>query len=193
MKKKGLSNLMTVMLIVLLVFITIGSVLAVVIGLYDSLRKPHFKITKEGCENTTTPIRELSGGGCNVGCLYYRKIINGSWDDSKECLKFCESNLTYRETCEHVEVEEIDGTTVFCLEADKSMNMKYCHDNFRNKIFFKLSKKDLTISWLDENCECIEGGKDDMTIPCEDLSCSNRVCSKYKCQDYMVETWSQLK
>lgn len=44
-----------------------------------------------------------------------------------------------------------------------------------------ISKSDLTIEWLEENCELKR------CTACEDLRCKNQKCDLFKCGDYFVE------
>ncbi len=44
-----------------------------------------------------------------------------------------------------------------------------------------ISKQDLIIEWLDENCEIAR------CTPCEDLDCKNQECNLYSCGNYIVE------
>lgn len=95
------------------------------------------------------------------------------------------------ETCEPVIVEEIeyqDG--VYCDEIEDGYKGFCFHRN--TDLTKTISKQDLNISWLDENCECAAwrySNKD----PClksnetEEDCDYTRTCSKYKYEDYTIE------
>jgi len=114
------------------------------------ISKPEFKITKEVCE-----IKEYCKYICEDGitiipvdCSYDAVIRKGS---------YCEREITKKEVCEEVEVEEIKkcydkvGDRVDCEE--------YLGKFGRVNI---ISKENITLDWLEYSkyCECIEGGKE---------------------------------
>ncbi len=206
--KKGEIN-MPVWNILLIIFLA-GMIILGILLFIDFSKEPHFKIYEEVCENETPKENFLcndgSRGWINVSKKYVLK-------EFESCYYFPE-----REICKQVEVEEIetqhcpDGwrefeTTPFNWEKEEhsgetipticiitecdylNTGMKICLD--RNEIMYYdyILKKDLTISWLDENCE-------DMT-PCRKDYEGNVICDNpiktFICGDYTVETWSQFK
>ena len=147
----------------------------------------------------------------NTLCAEYEKIIKFLLDSIPIPKKITE------EICEPVEVEEIefDKETMWSLEWENihkyfkciwncedlnrhlplGKNVKKCDvDEECNYLKPTLSKQDLTIEWLDENCKCYECVE---LIPCEGtgfnmcsgekeidtFSCICTKCQKYKCID----------
>lgn len=172
--KKGLSTKLAVILLIISILLLGAIMLAIILGVFD---EPHFAIYTEECRNETNDYSELSGIGCNIGCLYYRKTINGSWNDSGECEKFCKEYVFSKEICEQVEVDEIDTLRVVEILIPKEEiygirvgynytietyeGEKYFRCNLKNDDYYcetldgyEISKQDLTIEWLDKNAVC---------------------------------------
>lgn len=189
--------------------IFIGFVLLVVIfwwliimGIFDNFFEPHFKIYKEECRNETlNPYIESSNQGCHLACYEFE------YDNLGNCLEYCDETFVYqKEVCEQVEVDEInlgvyeefvfrDEGTLSCF--NKCYFKGEIDENFSGFVQPKkreeydiikyekknraISKQDLTIEWLDGNCEIAR------CTPCEDLDCKNQECNLYSCGNYIVE------
>ena len=121
--------------------------------------EPHFKITKEVCVE-----EEYSDEGsiCWEGCEYFYFSLEDRIDNLyklSDCAKHCYETFK-TVTCEQVEVDQIVILPDFCDEGDW--------------VWWFMTKKDLSIEWLDNICEEIDE-------------------NKYQCGDFQVETWEQFK
>ena len=206
-KIKTKTDTFTIVLIMFIIMLVIGIVALSIPS------NSQFTIYKNECSNKSG---NYSGYRCEDGSLwlpietYYKEIVLPSG------VRCYPNNDTYStQVCEQKEVEEIEG---FCEEGCIDMEYyRYCisqvfhlYDNLPQKekedklrecnieavnsyTPNKISKKDLTTSWLEENCECLECISDNGSmVPdyLENSSCdkSNERCSKYSCgEDYVVE------
>ena len=129
------------------------------------LSKPQFIIYQNECRNETS-----SYDGCVLGCG--TGIIGSTKEYSvDEAILLCEKvcSKLIKQVCEQKEVRGI----TFPFD---------CLRNNKRECGIFLEKKDITTSWLDENCvpietTCNEYGKD----------CGKFKFSKYFCGDYTVE------
>jgi hypothetical protein len=155
------------------------SVIVLVLGSYFVSRlfdKQEFKITQEVCEE------EIRSNGC-LNIL----VLDGS--NLQVC--YHNNNSVEIKSCEQVEVEEIDGDTVFCLETPGT-NFDYCKRNMAGHYFLYKDTKRLDTRWLKEYCECamLKDSRDYLCEPSYDTcvdEMENPYCSRYKCGSYTVE------
>jgi len=148
--------------------------------------------------------------------------INGTihederWEDKKwDFTLYCmiEDFTHEKEVCEDVEVEKIDYD---CVEKITTTTDSVCPDcviwkddkknpyvdwivNNESQILKRevicrkeLSKKDLNVDWLSDNCKCIRCKSEENLQFCmkdgEDIiGCRCADCQKYKCKDYQIE------
>jgi len=93
---------------------------------------------------------------------------------------FCETN----ETCEKVEVEEIEIYDTCLKDRDNISGFDCTKPNncyYGVCLLQRRKKQDLTLDWLEKNCEAIEFSR------CKDLECENQEIYKWKCGKYFVE------
>ena len=196
--KRGISLIVTLLMIILLIMVAIGIFWYVT----EDILEPHFKITKEEC--ITKSFSDLATTGCEIGCikysLEYMKEKEGSYDEVVllRCKNYC-YELSY-EDCEQVKVDEIEiiKTKKECFGWANRENISdedYLHygipciDLRLKNETIKISKQDLTEEWLDENCECVEmtfEGKTYKTkVEIYEINMSKetakKYCSKYSC------------
>lgn len=123
-------------------------------------------------------------------------------EDYSEEWIFVEPIFKIEQTCEPVEVDEIEiydrliyynindyiPATLF---ANKSYTLFTNNEDYWfYENYNKISKSDLTLDWLDENCECIERACDNSIkeIDGKRVKCADtNFCQKYKCGEYQVE------
>ena len=176
---------------------------------YQMLHKTEFKITKENCWNNTSPYNEfpiiandftyvgsskgdrfevISCEECNL-TEATKNVFYGNPNESCscDCEPFCfYNNNSFRvilrvyekpmfEVCEPVEVDRIeknDGEWEFG---------GVCYDNH-----CAITREDLTIEWLDSECECIQ-----ISFPTSHQGKQEGILNpnymKYKCGEYFVE------
>jgi len=192
--KKQDKEVLTIFVIIILVIVF----MAIFLGVLAKPDEQHFKITKEECWN------ETKGMEINLNCenVTFNYLIEDNLNEV--LLAVCEVNFLSdidEKICEQVEVDEIEIcefelSIEKCFEKEdyyffeKNINESYCC----SKIF----KKDLKIEWLDKNCECIEKYNKEKNTLClvEESGCETfeyDSCSEYKCGEYFVETWNQIK
>ena len=154
-------------------------------------RQTEFKITKEECvnrtitENIVLPLhlfsyfdRENSPTESELisACLNINGTIHEDerWEDKKwDFTLYCmiEDFTHEKEVCEDVEVERI-------------FDYEWAVNDERKDRHILIEKDDLTIDWLENNCEC--------GILCSPdyeghVACKRGICVKYKCGNYYVE------
>ena len=179
--KKGAMEMSvgTIVTIVLLMAILM-LMIAIVMREFD---KPEFNITQEECWNETQVFDDGDNFLCSDGS---RGFINESKKDILKEIENC-FYLPIREVCEQVEVENLTISVPECFEwanredVSEGEYFKYgvpCVNlGLRDKI---ISKQDLTIDWLNENCEGINPEKCYLDKPCDYL--------EYECgENYFVE------
>ncbi len=132
-------------------------------------------------------------------CEYNKDIpINedGSIDIDKEFIdNFCK--IFEEEVCKQVEVEEIEFFKDITEENPNCegaiINVKDCNINNKSDCIYYgsgcfqfevISKEDITIEWLDENCGC-ENYCDNPDF--KGFNCKDTPCFVWKCGDYFVE------
>jgi len=201
-KKKEIISTNTIVLIILGI-IGIGLVVLILgftMGwekIAPWLPQNEFIITKEECRNETDfsfnpeihyKIDTIEYYYRNIGCDYIKELnlsitptLCVEYENLiKELRDFIPpSKNETKEICEQVEVDyflgEANGCTGECYDKENSKCI--CLNDFHTKYY----KKDLTIEWLDENCECVGNPE---CLKNNKLTC----CSgKYKCGDYIVE------
>jgi len=187
------------------VFITI-LILFFIFHVVPNLDKSKLKIYKKECINGTIYNESECVYIDNV-CIQKQCYVddNTNITQLKECIKHLYPEV---ELCQKVEVNEIEmkdylysyykkdyesaneswknpqGYIDYCPNKD---NEKDCCYNYQ-----KISKQDLTIEWLDENCEGIkEVIRGDVTAWCNEFNeigdCIDWKFYKYKYKDYIIE------
>lgn len=174
---------------------------------YFSFSKPSFSIYKEECHNGTG--FELYCGNDTVGIKMWAYGIELNKTD-KILIKYLLNDIDYKDCeyvfssyCEEIEVDEIE---IRVLDYYDTCGME-CKDNTNssratcsqmecfgeNYNIETISKKDLTIEWFEENCECILL-KDEKDYLCEPSyekcvkTMDKPYCSKYSCgENYTLE------
>lgn len=182
--KKGLSEIANNIIVILLVLVVVG--LAWVF--MPNIEEPHYKLYKEVCEDL--------GKHCDKKCINF---CNGIWQEAIEkenynwnYTKCYEYNNCCEDSCEQVEVDEL----------------LWWHENLTHDInkyakiqgWEAIDKKDLSINWLSENCECVDWdwkgksclkGYEPYENPQGMIFCNapykDSACSKYKYGDYIIE------
>ena len=149
---------------VLIILLVIAAIVIVWNVVDNSINEPHFRITKEECWNE---INGLGASDCSLGCSYFWDYLNVTKGDYVNCRVWC-LNTYNKEICEQVEVN------AWVWSSDESTG---------------IDSSKLTKEWLDENCECIKEGECKMI----NKNTCKIMCGEYKCRDYYVETWNQLK
>lgn len=153
-------------------FLMFSAILVVILyftGVITFLPKPAFTIYKEECKNETT-YKYSEVFECYPQNTYFDAspgdTINSS--GSMTCISRSISNRTDF-ICESVEVDEINYN--HNLDCQHECEKELC--NFDCKYNYKIiSKKDLTINWLADNCKLI------VSIPKNKL---------YFCGEYKVD------
>lgn len=177
----------------------------------DDYNKPDFKITEEKCWNESDGMRYTD---CQLGCYYSYDNTNMSLKEYSNCNIWC-MNVFEKEVCEDVEVEEIDihsgkyegnyeeivnkinlaGVLKLASHIEGS-----CDYNNENCVFYVdrtyISKEDITINWLEGNCELekVYSKISKGFFYCDEDSCSVDICSSknydcinFNCGNYKVE------
>lgn len=214
--KKGLSLIMTLLFIILMIFVAIGIFWFVTTYGFE----PHFKITTEVMVNETIFLYEYKcdGGGIekserrvpliynenNIRCL----LQNTNYPEERVIVKYEQVEVgeieIYRFKDIHNFTEDISDREHKCTFNEKT-EYYVCESYFGLK---RISKQDLTIDWLEKNCEqicnkdcegfprvCGDGplmfGDENKIVRDGDCECE-RYC-EYKCGDYTVETQERIK
>ena len=94
----------------------------------------------------------------------------------------------YRHICISIKNRE---EFIKCMGKIKEENDR-CITEYCEGLGETITKQDLSTEWLDENCLCftycdLDGDN------CGGLFKSEGNCNKYKCGDYTITTWNQLK
>jgi len=197
MKKKKESPIKTLVLIIAgIIFL---------IWLFNISYEPQITITKEVCDDLGKCCDKKCVSFCNKIWQEAIEIENYNWNYTK-CYEY---NNCCEDSCEQVIVDEIElirkATTdewFDCLynntnHLNDSDVYAYWHTECKTKREF-IPKKDLSIELLDENCELISFIFDGRGYS-EKLIDGKRELSggikerKYKCGEYFVETWGQIK
>lgn len=182
--KKSLSDWGVIILGVLIIFfIVYMSVFLFLLG-----DKPEFTIYKEECEGSSISMN--NNIFCQANCIYGQytvliKLQEGDKDFTTEeervemgimCEEWCERKSPIKQKCEKVEVDSSEWIKDIC------MNNEPCGDYQVDRF-----KEDLTIDWLDKNCEC-DGCYYERENGVERTDCNVRgdKCS-YICGDYFIE------
>ena len=174
-KKKGMKISVADIITIVLIF-TIWVLLFIL--LCKIFEEPQFKITKEECENKTISVIGNDYGGKGDWIYYFNPPANATH-------------------CSRVEVDEIEiwddptngvsplNCSTLNIGAELSLNNDgfFCKDGIVQKLNVIL-KQDLTIKWLEENCECsfapIPSRETDYLFDIEN-------CIEFKCGDYIME------
>ena len=142
--------------------------------------QPSFTITTEECRNEIETFDSGDNFFCSDGSRGF--ITKNISIDIKNTSCYLLSRET-KQVCEQKEVEEIEikcfnrvGDKIDCkgIPFGNLENTQKINDGTKIKTYFSydetgdvtdytifsISKKDLTTSWLDENCECLEGEND---------------------------------
>ncbi len=197
--KKDKSKFLRGILVIFIILFAMAFLAMIFITFGKYISEPHFKITKEECWTESLEVYTMWYSypyscmvnigksierlrieylylDCNNkrtrGCSELKKEIDNfrqeaekECEDDLESMRLRQEQESYREVCEQVEVERLITNQ---LECDGS---NYCW----NSSFFPY---ELRIEWLDENAECI-------------LEIDG--CIEYKYNDYIIETWDQIK
>ncbi len=195
MKKiKRKKDVYETIIVIMLVIVALGLIWVVVKVVVKDVNEPHFKITKEECWNDVE-IRTI--GEKNLSEINLMDLENNKDNLVYECHFYgCWiQNWTSKEICEPIEVDE------FC----------YWHEDLEDSLLQEgaqiggcewIKKKDLSIDLLDENCECYDEEENFVTLVFNKEDCPFEgacalkglyECPKYKCGDYQVEVWNQIK
>jgi len=145
--------------------------------------------------------KKLTTKNCIIfGCIFIFYLLNFLIFDKDEfVIAYNKAEVNEIYAC-CIEIKSIDyfenysnlfnySRTITYQEVE---NREICvpeEENIFGWEYKEISKKDLTKEWLEENCKCIFNLKDDTSIPCKDLECSNRKdeCLKYKFGEYEIE------
>lgn len=197
MKNKKDEEIIIKLILIISVLIVVGIIWMIC---ENVLLKPEFKITKEECWNEEELIILWNDVRAKNFNITHKQIseITYMWladDYFIECPKNLDDCFAYKitEVCKPVEAEEIILNNYNCSvwEYDSS---KYWNCMYRNEIFKDIvSKEDLTIEFLEENCFCKEACEISLchTAP-EGVYIFNYTdlgyeCSNYECGEYQVE------
>ncbi|HUS49082.1 MAG TPA: hypothetical protein VMZ91_02900 [Candidatus Paceibacterota bacterium] len=199
MKNKKDTDVLTIIIIILLVLAVIVIVWKVVV--YNIKPQSQFNITKDECVNETI---YTYGCACENFSTKHSYIEQKCQQKEVEEIEIKHSvmkkytNFLFWSWEIEPSLKELDNCNKICEKYEGSeltpgvcMEGECCSCN----IPYKISKKDLNIKWLEENCECINcpckatlNGKECVWKTQEDC---NRNCQKYKCQfdenKYFVE------
>ena len=209
MNKKGIEIIVGSIVIIILALIVLTLLVWVFSTSWKFDLEPEFKITKEECRNITIDNNENSEemynkklkidiyveDWINYGCFnkykslereelcegidYQMSLLWSEWellrDEGRE-------NIIKTKTCGFVEVDVME-TGGLVQEGDSG------------SYYPIILKYDLTIEWLNENCECVDSCKivdQDRWIITNGgygLKCGEgTICNnKYQCQDYLIE------
>lgn len=213
MNKKGLSAIVATSLIILL---TISGIALIYEPIVTLLNKEKFNITIEECRwetitnqyyadmvrSKTNLIMEFHKDYREQGCLYYWRY--GILNESILCLKMHEESQERQreigeyeelkheeiEVCEEVEVklEEFYGYD-YC---DIKGYGKDCYESFdlrtiEEREAFRLNRKEISIEWLNENCEIIKSCSPSEKGYCIQSYDEDAEYFKYQCGDYKFE------
>lgn len=184
--KKGMSAVVTTLIVILLVIVALMIIWVVV----KNVLEPPFKITKEECSKLGKECSTNGGKNCIDFCLRVHinesnleknNYTNSMYERVWKCINF---NNCCEDDCEKVEVEYILGEANGCTGEcyDKENSKCICLNDFHTKYY----KKDLSIEWLDENCEDITPCRKDYE---GEIICDNPI-KEYKCEfeeTYFVE------
>lgn len=139
---------------------------------------PDIRVTFEECRNETG---EYDGYDCSDGLLripmyayYGSEIENFTMIDGIFCYK--KHNIWEREVCEKVEVDYIEysiTTPSNCQDVGDGV-VGGCVAEIQT--FHNISKEEITIDFLDENCEVLKINNEDL-----------KYFDGYECNDYKVE------
>jgi len=160
-----------------------------------------FKITKENCWNESN-YQDLINSNCLIN-----SSLKGDYVEFKvicpQCYGGdCDYEIKTHQVCELVEVNDLviyDDCDLVNYEnclllgiKDTAECLDRCYINWtdtaQNWLYTNISKQDLTIEWLDKNCECSgykTNNKNCVAGDCLDVF--GGVCSEYLCRDYKVE------
>lgn len=205
--KKGVSENLIIFIICCLVLLTIGIVWKVV----EKIIEPEFKITKEKCINKTIIMVEYNN--CEPNNFTIKEegripLVFAYFSIIELVKEYCEYDyiLNTEEFCKQIKVDEVEykimnsewmnectiplsNTSIMINITIDGYIIEACYSLIPPSIDNNISKQDLNIEWLDDNCDCKIIEINNMEIPCDYLKCSNRekACSQYKCNDYLVE------
>ena len=149
------------------------AILIFILTVYFSIYplEPHFKIMEEECEGVVWAKNDM------LTLDYEEHIV--ITNTGKDLAGY---NTLKIEKCEQVEVDEIIHKISIsdreCTENDVMMTVGrdwliFCDDGKFVKEE-KIQKQDLTKDWLEENCDKIDK-------------------NNFKCEEYQIEVWNQLK
>ena len=177
--------LMTYGWAILVAIIAIG-VLAY-FGVFSPSTYEEFEIYEEGnCKNGLLY-------GCYQGCWFglvedYNYLNETQINTVNPCEEKCDSVYADKETCEQIEVDELE---LF----NEERGIAKIRSKHRNSIYVQL-----TTEWLDKNCECDNHDWKGKSCPKGYEPYENQqgmifcnapykdsACQKYKCGDYIVE------
>ncbi len=158
-------------------WLMVGVILAIISLIAPWRSEPHFKIYEEIWVGETQrhyiEVEEIFLGKCKEGFEQADEPSGLSRD-----ILMC-----YQENCEYIE----------------EINWSFCSNIYDFVVTQRISKSDLTINWLDENCkiqkgECLKWSKrdsDGISI-CKD-EIKKYLCGEKHTHQYVVEVWNQIK
>ena len=180
--------------------IIVGILLTILIlfFLIPHFQEPHFKIYKEECRNETPDENFLCADGS-------RGWLNPENKDVLKELNNC-FYIPEREVCELVEVDEINlgkckegfeqadepsglsKDILMCYQETceyiEEVDWSSCSSIYDFIVIQRISKQDLTIEWLDGNCEC-ENYCDNPDF--KEFNCKDNPCFLWKYEDYIIK------
>jgi len=127
-----------------------------------------------------------------IGC--YEEYINKEGEKSLDeivCnITEVNKNVTYGQICGDYPCACSDSP--FKFYNNNTFYVKYVV--YENPMRLECDNVDFSTEWFDENCECINSCEYKEEFFSSDYKkCYIDKCFKYKCGDYYVETWNQLK
>lgn len=158
--------------------------------------EPEFKITKEVCGFGDAINVELilnnyySSKVLGLSEYNLHTLINGDENISCDNSVCIVSFMTHPMVCKDVEVEEIREYFIYTEENpqcnfSENIQETLCKADFR----IIISKQDLTIEWLNENC--IQYSAKNCSSYNERNVCIEHKIKGYKCGDYKVEVLNE--
>ena len=225
MKKIKKDRLLLKRILVLgLLLLVLG--LSVLAFIADINSEPHFIIYEEVCRNETsyTIIGRIDTSLIVLGLEEVPVIPDNARFSCPTNSNICRIYILENKTiCEQVEVDEMRlvqewfvdrvGNSSECREYYKKNNLPFTisdggtctlMDVEYNK--YTVSKQDLTIEWLDENCLCwgdVNQNQEDIYEKCDfpkviakgtPAETIIKGTTEYKCEDkYIVKVWNQFK
>ena len=150
---------------ILIVTLIVAIILVLLFVILNYNSEPHFKIYKKECLNDTSYTFNINDSVIKCEQVEVEEIL--IIKTKKECFKWANR--------EDVSDEDYLNYGIPCIDLrDKNETIK-------------ISKEDLTIKWLDENCGL------PYTYQIGNERYEEEVNYYYNCGDYQIEIWNQIK